>query len=144
MLRRNMDARPMDVHWRNPLRISRRVFFVPYGMTPDRRSSAAEAYHRWYKTARWQARRADQIAREPLCAFCLAQGRVTPATVADHVEPHRGDPDLFWHGDLQSLCDADPWRCHSSTKAKAEQRGYLAGSDVAGRPVDPSHPWNRR
>ena len=47
--------------------------------------------HRWYCTAGWQRRRAHQLMIEPLCRLCLEAGRVTPATVADHVEPHRGD-----------------------------------------------------
>src|SRR5262249_53706994 len=47
--------------------------------------------HRWYCTAGWQRRRAHQLLVEPLCRLCLEAGRVTPATVADHVEPHRGD-----------------------------------------------------
>jgi hypothetical protein len=32
---------------------------------------------------------------EPLCRLCLEAGRVTPATVADHLEPHRGDFTAF-------------------------------------------------
>ena len=47
--------------------------------------------HRWYCTAGWQRRRRHQLHIEPLCRLCLEAGRVTPATVADHVEPHRGD-----------------------------------------------------
>src|SRR6266404_1730756 len=33
---------------------------------------------------------AHQLRIEPLCRLCLEAGRVTPATVADHVTPHRG------------------------------------------------------
>ncbi len=40
--------------------------------------------------------RAAFLARHPLCAACRAQGRVVPATVVDHVMPHRGDQTLFW------------------------------------------------
>jgi hypothetical protein len=29
---------------------------------------------------------------------------VEPATVAHHREAHKGNPDLFWFGDLESLC----------------------------------------
>jgi hypothetical protein len=61
----------------------------------------------------------------PLCAMCLTEGRTTAATVADHVTPHRGDPELFWHGDLQSLCAA----CHSLFKQSEERGGvkHLTG-----------------
>ena len=40
---------------------------------------------------RWRRARAAFLAQHPLCAACRAQGRVVPATVVDHVVPHRGD-----------------------------------------------------
>jgi 5-methylcytosine-specific restriction enzyme A len=88
----------------------------------DQRSPAAQEYRRWYRTARWQRRRAAHLAANPLCANCLRHGRVTVATVAHHKEPHRGDPERFWHGELESLCDAAPWRCHSGD-AQSQERG---------------------
>lgn len=91
----------------------------------DQRSTEALAYRKWYKTYRWQQRRKRQLEAEPLCAKCKAAGRVTIATVADHVERHNGDPVKFWTGKLQSLCDAAPWRCHSSVK-QAEENGGKA------------------
>jgi hypothetical protein len=60
--------------------------------------------HRWYCTASWQRRRAHQLMIEPLCRICLEAGRVTPATVADHDPPHRGDFTAFRLGPLRSLC----------------------------------------
>lgn len=47
------------------------------------------------------------------------QGKVTPATVADHVEPHGGDPEAFWSGALQSLCAEH----HDSVKQRDDRRG---------------------
>ena len=39
--------------------------------------------------------------------------------VADHIEPHRGDPVLFWsRANLQCLCKP----CHDSTKQAEEAR----------------------
>ena len=76
--------------------------------------------HPWYKTTRWHRRRLTQLRREPLCRYCQAGGYVVPATVADHVVPHRGDAHLFWHGPLQSLCAQH----HSRTK-QAEEGGRL-------------------
>lgn len=96
----------------------------------DQRSTEAQAYRKWYKTYRWQQRRKRQLEAEPLCAKCKAAGRVTIATVADHVERHNGDPVKFWTGKLQSLCDAPPWRCHSSAK-QAEELGTKAKVVVA-------------
>ena len=102
----------------------------------DQRSPEALAYRRWYKTARWQKRRAAQLAAEPLCASCAKHGRVTVATVADHVEPHNGDYDKFWYGRLQSLCDQAPWRCHSSVKQREERGRPKPVIGVDGWPIE--------
>lgn len=54
---------------------------------------------------------------------CKAEGRITPATVADHIMPHRGDPELFWAWDnLQGLCE----RCHNA-KSRQEAAGTTGG-----------------
>jgi hypothetical protein len=70
--------------------------------------------------------------------MCLQTGRLTAATVADHIEPHRGDPVKFWKGELQSLCDT----CHNAIKQVQEKTGVLRGSDIDGMPLDPNHHWN--
>lgn len=95
--------------------------------------------HPWYHTTRWRKRRAYQLADEPLCRMCEDQGRITEATVADHIEPHNGDYDKFWHGKLQSLCAT----CHNVRKQRIERSGYSAACDVDGMPIDPGHPWRR-
>jgi len=105
----------------------------------DRRSAEAETYRRWYKTARWQRIRAAQLATEPLCRMCMAQGKITPASVCDHVEPHKGDPVKFWGGPFQSLCDPH----HSEGKQQIERRGYSNEIGPDGYFVDPNHPSNR-
>ena len=71
--------------------------------------------------------------------MCTAIGRVTAATVCDHVEPHRGNADRFWHGKRQSLCKQH----HDSAKQAFERTGIVKGSDIAGRPTDPGHLWNQ-
>jgi hypothetical protein len=89
---------------------------------PNGRSAAAMQYRLWYRTREWARLRADQLAREPWCEFCLAMERRTPATVADHRRPHRGDARLFFDsGNLQSLCATH----HDSTKARAERGGRV-------------------
>lgn len=111
---------------------------------PDR-SDQAEAYRRLYKTARWLKTRKHQLATEPLCRMCKAAGRITAATVCDHIDPAtKLDPATFFDGPFQSLCDEEPQRCHSSRKQRIEALGYEPGCDTSGRPVDPAHPWNRR
>lgn len=106
---------------------------------PDQRSKAAEAYRRWYWTPRWRALRDAQLASEPLCQACNAKGRLVPATVCDHVEPHRGNEIKFWSGPFQSLCQ----HCHDRDKQGQERRGYSVEIDPDGWPVDPRHPSNR-
>ncbi len=86
----------------------------------------------------WRKRRARQLAESPLCRLHLEiRGEVVAATIADHIEPHRDDPVLF-AGPLQSLCK----ECHDSWKQAIEKGGHMAGSDLNGYPLDPSHPWN--
>ena len=96
-------------------------------------------WHHLYMTKQWKLRRAHQLWNEPLCRMCQAMGKTTPATVADHVTPHRGDEVLFFWGDLQSLCEI----CHNGAKAEQERTGRLRGSDESGRPLDPDHPWSK-
>ena len=74
--------------------------------SPDRlRGSATE---RGYD-AKWRRARKLFLQRHPLCANCLSQGVLTPATVVDHIVPHRGDHRLFWdEQNWQPLCKA----CH--------------------------------
>jgi 5-methylcytosine-specific restriction protein A len=62
---------------------------------------------RLYNTQRWKRIRKAQLTKEPWCADCLKESRYTPATIADHIKPHRGDPVKFFTGKLQSLCKYD-------------------------------------
>lgn len=100
------------------------------------------ARHPWYGTARWQKLRLAQLRHEPTCRLCKQKHppRITPATVADHITPHRGDHTLFWYGELQSLCDD----CHNTTKQTIEKRGYDTRVDERGLPLDPNHPFRKR
>ena len=59
--------------------------------------------------AQWQRTRASFLKKNPLCAQCLREQRLTPATVVDHIVPHRGDDMLFWdQANWQPLCKS----CH--------------------------------
>jgi len=86
----------------------------------------------------WRKARAAYLAQHPLCVECLKLGKWTPATVVDHIKPHRKDPDLFWNSDnWQSLCK----HCHDSHKQRAEKSGAIIGCDAEGVPIDPDHHW---
>lgn len=88
---------------------------------------------RWRRLARYQLR------MHPLCAMCLQKGLPVPATVADHVTPHRGDTNSFWLGRLQSLCAP----CHNGRKQREELGTYQLDVDRDGWPLDPKHPANK-
>jgi 5-methylcytosine-specific restriction endonuclease McrA len=93
-----------------------------------------------YSSAHWQRLRKHQLREHPLCKFCLAgRGEVVPATIVDHVEPHHGDPNKFFLGELQSLCKP----CHDSRKRLMEINGYAPDIGQDGWPIDPLHPANR-
>lgn len=87
----------------------------------------------WYNSSRWKQRRASQLAESPLCEYCLArENRVTPATIADHKIPHRGDAGLFWDGELQSLCK----RHHDSDKQQEERGRPVIYYGLDGWPIE--------
>jgi 5-methylcytosine-specific restriction endonuclease McrA len=74
----------------------------------------------WYQLERWRKIRRRQLAVEPFCAMCAANGLAVPATVADHVKPHNGDWQMFLYGKLQSLCKS----CHDSDKRYIDLHGH--------------------
>lgn len=100
---------------------------------------AAPEVKRLYGTKRWFQLRHRQLSKHPLCALCERLGKVTQAKVVDHVEPHRGNEELFFDPDnLQSLCKT----CHDGAKQQLEKSGTLRGCDVDGVPLDERHHWN--
>lgn len=69
---------------------------------------------------RWRKARDGYLRRHPLCAYCEREGKVTAATILDHVIPHLGNMQMFWDRDnWQPLCKP----CHDVTKAREEGRG---------------------
>lgn len=59
---------------------------------------------------KWQRYRLKFLERNPLCVMCQKLGKVTAATVVDHIQDHRGDQGLFWQRENhQALCKS----CHS-------------------------------
>jgi 5-methylcytosine-specific restriction endonuclease McrA len=95
-------------------------------------------WREWYQLQFWRNRRAHQLRIEPLCRRCLERGIATPATQADHVEPHRGNWNAFVFGELQSLCV----RCHNE-KQFSQRFGFHRDVGPDGLPLDPRHPVYR-
>ncbi len=88
-------------------------------------SERGTAHERGY-TYQWSKARKRYLAANPICVECERQGILTAATEVDHIEPHKGDYDLFWdESNFQSLCK----HCHSSKTAR-EDGGW-------GRPITP-------
>ena len=84
------------------------IYCPKHNKTESRDSMRGTAYERGYNS-RWRRARDHFLKAHPLCAECKRAGKTTPATVVDHVIPHRGDPVLFWDRDnWQALCKA----CH--------------------------------
>jgi 5-methylcytosine-specific restriction protein A len=78
----------------------------------------------------WERARRAWLFEHPLCVACHAEGRLTAATVVDHIVPHRGDRRLFWdRGNWQSLCKP----CHD--RKTARQDGGFGRQGVGGSKV---------
>jgi len=73
-----------------------------------RPSAAMRGYDRT-----WRAARYEYLRQHCTCAMCNA-----PATVVDHIKPHRGDKGLFWcRENWQALCTS----CHNRHKQRQER-----------------------
>ena len=81
----------------------------------QRGNSAERGYgHRWRKA------RDGYLRSHPLCVKHEVRGQLEPATVVDHIVPHRGDQGLFWDRDnWQALCK----QCHD-IKTATEDGGF--------------------
>ena len=90
---------------------------VPTMQAGGWRTSNQTAAQRGYGY-KWQKAREQHLRDHPLCVMCKAQGRVTEATVVDHIVAHRGIQSVFWDRDnWQSLCATH----HSKDKQREEQ-----------------------
>ena len=68
----------------------------------DHRKTATERGYDY----RWQKARKSFLKKNPLCVHCQQENIIKPATVVDHIKPHRGDMKLFWDRDnWQPLCE---------------------------------------
>ena len=73
-----------------------------------------------YCRTRWLKLRAHILDKEPLCVDCKKEGKVTPATVVDHIKAIDGEDDPLFYDEhnLQSLCD----KCHRKKTRKDNSR----------------------
>jgi len=70
-------------------------------------------------SAEWDKKASAYLEAHPVCVGCRGIGLVVPATVVDHIIPHKGDRRLFWDSNnWQGLCT---WH-HNSIKPELERR----------------------
>jgi 5-methylcytosine-specific restriction enzyme A len=78
----------------------------------------------FYHSVEWARLRQQRLMIDHgLCQDCLAEQRITPAYIVDHIKPVR----LFWHlrlrlDNLQSLCQA-----HHNRKTAEDKKRYGGG-----------------
>lgn len=85
----------------------------------DRERDQGES-RQWIHSARWRKASRAHLCEHPLCAECERQGKVTAATLVDHIKPHKGNYELFWDpNNWQSMCDP----CHNR-KTATEDGGF--------------------
>ena len=111
----NTECRELGCH--NP-KTNRSTFCVKHGgATTEKGKINSKLYSQSY----WQKQRQSQLSKDPLCAACLIDGKVTQALHIDHVFPHKQDSDRFRLNYFQSLC-----HYHHTMKTQYEKRGvYL-------------------
>lgn len=101
-----------------------------------------ERYRRWYKTKRWRRLRKLVLGEHPMCQCPHCQGNNLEADVVDHITPHRGEARLFWNRkNLQAMNK----QCHDKYKQSQEKggKGFDAGCDTSGIPLNADHHWNQ-
>lgn len=81
-------------------KLSDHVYCETHRVLYARENATARGYD-----TRWRVARKYYLRRYPLCLECQREGKLAPATVVDHIIPHRGDVDLFWdESNWQPLC----------------------------------------
>ncbi|WP_309387495.1 HNH endonuclease signature motif containing protein [Cerasicoccus frondis] len=84
------------------------------------------------KGGRWRKERKRFLEQHPVCVMCPEHSR-QPATVVDHIKPHKGDEGLFWDQDnWQPLCKP----CHDIHKQRIEKGSEIPQKGLDGWPVD--------
>lgn len=74
------------------------------------------AHQRGYDS-KWRKARIGFLTKNPFCIFCREKGIIKPATVVDHIIPHKGDKKLFWDKtNWQPLCK----QCHDRKTVKED------------------------
>ena len=93
--------------------------YCPSHQKESEHKRSSRPYKKLYNSIQWQQLRKQVLNKQPLCVECLKAKRITPATVVDHIKPHKGNEKLFYDiSNLQSLCKS----CHDRKTAKEDGR----------------------
>lgn len=99
----------------------------------DQRTEESKKWRKLYGTAQWIKGRAWFLRNNPLCVFCEEEGRAEPATVVDHIKPHKGDKTLFYDvSNWQGLCAPH----HDKTKQAMEKNEERIATGIDGWPIN--------
>ena len=79
----------------------------------------------FYHSSAWKKLRNRFIRSNPLCVMCEENGRVTPASMVDHITPIKDGGATLDERNLQSLCDP----CHNSKTAQ-EKVGRVESLEI--------------
>src|SRR6267142_3390679 len=99
--------------------------------------SAPKAWTKLYRRNRWAKISKLVLQRDKICARCVRDGKVEPATLTHHVNewrPNSTELD-FWRGPFEALC----FTCHEKHHGRANKE-YIRDIDESGWPCDERHP----
>ncbi|QQU04017.1 HNH endonuclease [Myroides odoratus] len=68
----------------------------------------------FYNSREWRKLRRSFLDANPLCVQCECEGLVTPATVADHIQPINRGGERLSEDNLQPMCAS----CHNKKSAR--------------------------
>ena len=109
-----LNAECKEYGCRNP-KTHRSAYCIEHG---GGTTETGKANSKLYGQQAWAKIRARQLSKQPLCARCQSEGKITAAEHVDHVFPHKRDPTKFRVNLFQSLCAA----CHT-LKGQDERKG---------------------
>lgn len=82
-----------------------------------RPSAVKRGYNNWWWNKQGTGAAQRYLRENPLCVECQKEGRITPATEVDHVQPHKGNERLMHDRfNWQGLCK----RHHSQKTGRGE------------------------
>ena len=102
----------------------------------DQRSAGALEWRKLHHSRLWRRLRRMHLYKDPLCLMCSEEGRISAASVVDHIIPHKGDEALFYdQNNWQSLCSHH----HSSVK-QSDERSTAPRRGADGWPIERHKP----